>query len=160
MSIEVRELRPEDWQIRRDVRLAALLDSPAAFVSTHAETSTRTEAEWRVWPRSGALFGAWFEGAPAGMVGIGDGGTDGTAYLFAMWVAPVARGRGVADRLIDAAAQWARDNGFRSILLEVATGNERAERFYRRLGFQTSDDPTHDTCDLAMRLAVSPATVH
>jgi ribosomal protein S18 acetylase RimI-like enzyme len=153
MSMLVRELTPDDWPVRRDVRLAALLDAPYAFASTYAQTSGRSEAEWRAWPRGGALFGAWLHGRPVGMVGVDSERGPDTGYVFAMWVEPAARGTGVADALLDAVTGWARARGLAGLLLEVARDNDVAARFYRRRGFARSDDATMTEDGTSMRLA-------
>lgn len=155
MTLLVRMLGPDDWKVLRDVRLAALQDSPDAFYATYAESRERSEAEWRAWPRDGVGFCAFGDDQPVGMVGISveRGGME--ADLFAMWVAPAARGTGAADALIRAALDWARSRGCRSVTLEVASGNGRAERVYARHGFVPSGAPTVTSCGLAMRLALT-----
>ncbi|WUV11018.1 GNAT family N-acetyltransferase [Amycolatopsis sp. NBC_01488] len=55
--------------------------------------------------------------------------------VFSMWVAPQARGRGVAARLIDAVREAAEEAGAEAIGLHVFEGNDRARRVYERLGF-------------------------
>ena len=52
-----------------------------------------------------------------------------------MWVDPHARGGGTADALVNAVAEWAGEQGFRSLRLHVTEGNDRAEAMYRRTGF-------------------------
>ena len=144
VSIVVRELGPDDWELRRRLRLAALLDSPSAFSSTYEETVARDDAQWRAWPsRGGAIFGAWLADEPIGMVGIGSAQDADTADLFAMWVAPDARGSGAADVLIRAAIEWAVGKKLASVRLEVAPGNARAERVYVRHGFIGTDEASH-----------------
>lgn len=54
--------------------------------------------------------------------------------LISMWVAPSARGRGVAQQLIDAVTDWAADQG-RSTFLMVPRDNAPARRAYERAGF-------------------------
>jgi GNAT superfamily N-acetyltransferase len=57
--VDVRELNGDEWQLKRDLRLAALNESPDAFASTYAREVHRSEAEWRVWPSGGAFFTAF-----------------------------------------------------------------------------------------------------
>ena len=57
------------------------------------------------------------------------------AHVDNLIVAEAARRRGLGRRLLDAAAEWARGEGAREILLTVWAGNESAERFYEALGF-------------------------
>jgi hypothetical protein len=45
--MEIVGLRPEDWAVFRDVRLAALAESPAAFGSRLADEAQHDEARWR-----------------------------------------------------------------------------------------------------------------
>ena len=51
-----------------------------------------------------------------------------------MWVAPDARGTGVAGRLIGAVADWAAAQG-RSTYLMVRRDNTPARKAYERAGF-------------------------
>ena len=57
-----------------------------------------------------------------------------------MWVAPAARGTGVAGRLIDAVAGWARGQD-RSTYLMVRRDNMRARTAYERAGFVDTGIP-------------------
>ncbi|MER7279978.1 GNAT family N-acetyltransferase [Dactylosporangium sp. NPDC000244] len=57
--MEVRPLTPGEWQLKRDLRLSALKDSPHAFASTWARETKRGEADWRTWPAGGAFFAAF-----------------------------------------------------------------------------------------------------
>jgi len=109
--IEIRALGADDWALTRALRLAALVDSPEAFGGTYAESVQRSAEQWREWPRDGQVFAAVVDGEPVGMgCGWRPPGASGT-HLIGMWIAPAARGTGLAPRLIDAVAQWARGNG-------------------------------------------------
>jgi ribosomal protein S18 acetylase RimI-like enzyme len=59
----------------------------------------------------------------------------GTVRLWWLWVAPAARGRGLARRLLEARADWARELGAVRLELAVAEHNEAAKALYRGLGF-------------------------
>ena len=123
----------------RDVRLAALADAADAFAGTLAGEQGQPEAEWRA--RIAAL--PWFlgfrDGQPAGMVAAlpprPERGHGHAWHLVSMWVSPAARGAGLADRLVAAVTEHARQAGADWVTLWVAVGNERARAFYRRTGF-------------------------
>src|SRR3954453_19700780 len=109
--IEVKALHSEDWAVTKALRLAALLDSPAAFGGTYEDSVHRSEEQWRSWPTDGQVFAAVVDGEPVGMsCGWRPVGASST-LLIGMWVAPAVRGTGVAPLLIDAVAGWARDSG-------------------------------------------------
>ena len=96
---------------------------------------------------------------------------DGSAELKRMYVRPYARGRGVADRLIDAAVAGATERQCHTVWLETVRGAmDPAISVYRRNGFAESSTrrPTlsvegaivmerilspHDACDPPRRLA-------
>lgn len=56
--------------------------------------------------------------------------------LQRLYVAEHVRGRGVAAALIEDAIAWARSRGAPALYLSVWENNERAQRFYRRYGFE------------------------
>jgi len=148
----VRALTPDDWKLRRELRLAALLDAPYAFMSTYEQALARQDSEWQTWASDGAIYAAFLDEQPAGLVGVMEREGEPVADLFAMWVAPHARGSGVADGLIRAATEWAAERGLEAVRLEVAAGNERAERVYARHGFIRTDEEPYRLGDLTMRL--------
>ena len=51
-------------------------------------------------------------------------------------VAADAEGRGVAGALLRAAESWARDRGFRTLTLNVFSGNRHARDVYEHMGFE------------------------
>jgi GNAT superfamily N-acetyltransferase len=58
------------------------------------------------------------------------------AYVTVLAVVESAQGRGAASRLMAAAENWARQQGFRLICLDVFASNGRARTFYARQGYQ------------------------
>ncbi|MFE6858014.1 GNAT family N-acetyltransferase [Nocardia sp. NPDC057668] len=149
--IEVRALQSDDWQLWRQLRLAALTDAPWAFGSTLAEWSNAgdTEARWRSRfdnvPYNAVIS---LDGTPAGMVGAYASDTEpGTVELISMWVAPFARGKGVSDAAIRAVLDWAYP---RPVILSVKADNKAAIRLYERNGF-TDAGPSPDDDERLMR---------
>jgi ribosomal protein S18 acetylase RimI-like enzyme len=139
--VSVRTVADGDWELMRDVRLAALQDAPDAFGSTYAREAPFTEEQWRgrINARSVTFF-AYVTGIgePAGLAGVYE--EDGAADLVSMWVRPAARGRGVGEALVDAAAGWARDRGQAALYLWVTESNEPARRLYERRGFTATGE--------------------
>jgi GNAT superfamily N-acetyltransferase len=129
---------PDDWERVREVRLRALRDAPDAFWTTLAEEEALTPAQWR--ERLGAETSATFLGVRAGQV-VGlvvvhpSTSAPGDAGLAAMWVAPEARGTGIAGALISAGVRWARGRGHPRVRLWINDANTVAARLYARHGF-------------------------
>src|SRR6266508_702363 len=127
----VRLLGEDEWATFREIRLRSLLDSPDAFGSTYGEESSQTERAWRDWAagrwRGGvaAAFLATDRGRPVGTAtGAEYDEEPGQAHVYAMWVAPDARGAGIGRQLVDAVAGWASHRGCKRLVLNVTETNE------------------------------------
>ncbi|MEP6296262.1 MAG: GNAT family N-acetyltransferase, partial [Ilumatobacter sp.] len=153
----IRMIGPDDWMAFRDVRLASLADAPAAFGSTLADAQRRTDADWEAMVRArttsdgSALWLAELSGAGTiGVVAADPNDARVANELVSMWVAPSARGTGLAQRLVDTVVTWARSSGSASVSLWVMRGNDRARRLYESAGFvvvdrqAAPDDPCRD----------------
>jgi ribosomal protein S18 acetylase RimI-like enzyme len=162
--VSVRQVEPADWEVVRDLRLRALRDAPAAFESTYEGEQGRSEGEWRAWLTrpTGVTVVASLNGQPAGLAG-GYVGDAGHVELVSMWVAPSARGSGVADALVDEVVRWAAGRAVPEIRLWVTRGNDAAERLYVRHGFERTGEvqslpPGHPCADeIGMRLPLTGA---
>lgn len=134
--MSVKALSPEDWKITRELRLAALLNSPEAFGGTYAQSLERTEQQWREWPANGQPFAAFVDDVPVGIAcGVAHPDDPQKTYLISMWVSPEARGKQVGKTLIDAVTGWARARGSSLLELDVYEANEPAYRAYIKAGF-------------------------
>jgi GNAT superfamily N-acetyltransferase len=125
-----------DEPILRELRLQALSDAPDAFGSTYEKELARTISDWQRWMSPGVTFILY---EPAGARGIVASLRDETdlavVHLMAMWVHPKIRGSGGADGLVAAVVAWAESVGAKLVRLKVIRGNDRARRFYERIGF-------------------------
>ena len=158
----VRQIQPDEWDILRSVRLAALEDAPEAFSETLAEVRIMTDDFWQGRAERGAKGETSFcamafdVGQPIGMaVGIADQSNSAMAYLAAMWVAPRHRGTDAAPLLVDSVARWAASHGALILFAGVREGNVRAAAFYRKVGFVSHtgtipDHPTTNRCGLLL----------
>lgn len=134
--VVVRALKPDEWETKRDIRLAGLRDAPEAFGGSYADSAGRSEQEWRGWPQGGQAFIAFDGGAPVGVAcGWRKDEEKNITKLIGMWVAPEARGKGVADELIEAVLGWAGEQDCEAVELTVYETNTRALGAYLKNGF-------------------------
>lgn len=166
----VRRVRTDEWEALREIRLAALTDSPDAFGSTLAEERDADEARWRGWITGEGWAGAvatFITDGPGPLLGMATGyrpdDRPTTGWLFAMWVRPERRGEGIGRQLVAAVEEWAAALDIDQLLLHVTDGNDGAVRFYASCGFVgTSDVPEplregSDRMTQTMRLLVGSA---
>lgn len=146
--IETTVLGPDDWQLWRELRLAALAEAPDAFGSTLAEWSGAgdTEQRWRARLHGVALnLVLVTNGVPVGMVSATATDIEGQVELISLWVTPTARGQGVGHEAIRQVLAWARrEHPGGRIVLSVKTDNDNASRLYERHGFVDAG-PSPDT---------------
>lgn len=152
-DVEVRRVRASDAARLRDARLYALAETPTAFGATLARDLAQSDDAWLAWAeernmdanaraeratRRATFVADDGDALLRGTVTIAEGDDDpARAHIFAMWVHASHRGGAtrLAERLVDAAMAWARDNSFQRASLAVTTNNARARRLYERLGF-------------------------
>lgn len=141
-AVSVRRVRPADAGRTRALRLEMLADAPLAFLETIADAAARPHAQYaqRIASTSTGTRTAQFIADPGGpFVGHAGGAVapddPSLTVIFAVYVTPAWRGRGLVGDLIDEVAAWSRAAGRPELLLEVVVGNDRAVRAYERLGF-------------------------
>jgi GNAT superfamily N-acetyltransferase len=136
-SDAVRRAGPDDWELVKELRLAALADSPTAFGSTLERERAFPDDEWRRRVGDGHWWVA--SAGPGGGVGlvaaVPEAGAPRDRHLVAMWVHPDHRGGPAATALVEAVCAWAGLDGADAVTLWVVDDNHRARRFYERLGF-------------------------
>jgi len=142
----IRQIRPEDALVLRDLRLAALTDSPTAFSQPFEEAVAWPDSAWR---ERAARFARGDEevtyfaednAEACGMAGGYEDPSDPTAcMLVALWVRPEHRRKHVGAMLVDAVLTWARVSGRRSVNLWVMDSNHGAQAFYHQAGFTPTE---------------------
>jgi GNAT superfamily N-acetyltransferase len=144
-DITVRALGEDEWEQYRSVRLSALEESPEAFVATAEEEGSFDEDVWRARMRRSQRLVAEQDGGAVGVASVGQArhegekGNDKVAELFGLWVAPAARGTGVATQLVQAGADAARQTGRSHLAYWVGADNGRAVAFASGFGFRPTD---------------------
>lgn len=139
-DITVRTLTEDEWEQYRAVRLSALEESPEAFAATIEEERGYDEELWRDRMRRSRRLVAEREGEAVGVASLGrHSENERVAELFGLWVAPTARGAGVASQLVQAGADVARAQRSTHLAYWVSTENGRAVAFASGFGFRPTD---------------------
>jgi L-amino acid N-acyltransferase YncA len=143
-GLNLRSLRPAHWRTLRDVRLAALQDSPDAFTSHYALERRWTETEWLQTFKNSTWMVAHTEEEVAGLArSVQEPWLPRVRNLESIWVAPIYRHRGVCGDLVRALARRERWRGATQLLLWVLDGNHEALRAYAALGFCRMGEPQY-----------------
>jgi RimJ/RimL family protein N-acetyltransferase len=140
-EIMIRVLGEEDWQQYREVRLAALSESPQSFTASYKDEADQDEAFWRDRMTRSVRFVAERDGAAVGVVSLGHDDEDPqVGEIFGLYVTPKARTTGVSWRLVQAAAEQAHRDGMRQLQYWVGTENARAIAFAANFGFRPAGE--------------------
>ncbi|RRR69205.1 GNAT family N-acetyltransferase [Streptomyces sp. RP5T] len=159
MNYVIRSVRADEWPAVKELRLAALRDpvAPLAFLETYEEAVVRPDSFWEERTARGAegadevqtIIAEAPDGRWVGTVTVlleEPGTTDWAGFaverkqghLVGVFVRPEERGSGLTDVLFDAAVEWAWAHGAERVRLIVHEDNGRAQRFYRKVGFEPS----------------------
>jgi GNAT superfamily N-acetyltransferase len=166
MNYKVRSIHADEWPEAKAIRLVALQDPVAhlAFLETYEKAMTHPDSFWQE-RAAGSAEGAAgaqqiiAEGPDGRWVGTltvlmeEAGATDWAGFpverkqghVVAVFVQPEHRGIGLTEVLFDAGLEWAWARGAERVRLIVHEENGRAQRLYRKVGFE----PTGVTVPLA-----------
>jgi ribosomal protein S18 acetylase RimI-like enzyme len=140
--MNIRRLSESDAPQFQALRLAALVDKPEAFVTSHVEEKDLPLAAFEeklAGCPGGAVFGAFDGDTLVGIAGLARETLLQTRHkgrIWGMYVAAAARGRGVARALLDSLLAYARTTpDMAKVTLSVDSANIAAIALYESLGF-------------------------
>ncbi len=140
LSVEIAVLRPEEWELLREIRLEALEDSPYAYGQSLSEAALMSEQDWRTRLEKSVHTVARIGDRIVALVAIRKETHEKVAHIAhinAMYVKPEARGQGVGKLLLQIAMDAAIERGgITKFKLNVTEGNESAAALYLGLGFR------------------------
>jgi GNAT superfamily N-acetyltransferase len=150
VNVTVRRIRRDEWPQLRALRLRALAEAPMAFSSTLAREEAFPEQMWRDRAERGAAGAAaitfiaerdreWV-GLATGLAGDPENPDDPLPVLVGMFVAPVARERGVGTALVEVVVAWARARRAVGLSLWVAATNSPAIALYEKCGLRRTGE--------------------
>ena len=138
MGMDVRRLTQDDAEVFREIRLEALDRHPETFQSTYESAAELPLDAFKQRLRQYALFGGFVDGALCGFVGfypLKNPKISHKGLMWGMYVKEAARGTGLAEAMVEAVVDHAKGK-VEQILLSVIEDNERARRFYEKMGFE------------------------
>jgi ribosomal protein S18 acetylase RimI-like enzyme len=145
--VRVRALRRDEYELLRTIRVQMLEDAPDAFTITADSERGRPLSWWRerlaatcADPKRVALVAEIGEDAIGSALGVIDTWDRSLAHLYALWVDPRARRRGVANAIVGRVFEWARERGAATVELSVTVGNVAATKLYEGVGFYDTGD--------------------
>ena len=150
----IRPLSASDAAAYVSLRLCAIDEDPASFLSTREEEEKRSIDE--IEARIGATANQVVLGAFAGETLVTVAGlrryplrpVQQKGFLWGLFVAHPHRRSGIARRLIAAAVDQARAMGLTQIALNTGRENASAIALYRSAGFDAvEDEPSDDASD-------------
>lgn len=140
-AMNIRKLDARDAAEYRELRIEALTNDPDAFGASLADAleAPLAKTESRLSDESAVTFGAFEEGKLVGNVTLSmETGLKfrHRASVYAVYVAPSARGKGVARRLMEELIAYAKGHDqVEQLYLMVTSTNTPAVKLYNHLGF-------------------------
>ncbi len=143
--MEVRLFTEADAQNLWDLRMLALQTDPWSFVDSPEELREIPVEDFagrlRNHTPENFIVGAFESQGPVGMVGFYQEAPvkrRHKGWIWGVFVAPAARGRGIARALMNAAIERAKAiSGMRMILLTVSVNQPAPRNLYESLGFRS-----------------------
>jgi GNAT superfamily N-acetyltransferase len=148
VKVHIHTVQRSDWREYRQIRLAALKDSPSAFASTWQEEASLAPSQWKKQARRSQRGRALTivvavddAGHWVGLAGgYRPGGQGADAELMSMWVVPQNRRLGLGPELVRAVVAWADGHGASIIGLWVNQASRPAISLYEKVGFRRTGE--------------------
>ena len=141
-NVIVTELLPSDWQRLRDLRLAALAESPAILAGKLDEERNFTEVQWRETFKKLSYVVATIDGKDVAIINlenlVGDFGA--TCWLGGLWSKPEYRGAGAVRAIFNYIDSVASLRGWMVQGLGVMESNTSAISVFEKYGFTKRGD--------------------
>jgi ribosomal protein S18 acetylase RimI-like enzyme len=155
--IEIKTMSPDQWQLYKTMRCGALAEAPYAYSSTLDDALKRSDEDWQQLTRQYArdpnsvTYFAFEDEVPCGISACVIDGSE--AEMFAVWVDPSYRRKGVGTQLVEYARVWSVSQGARKLKVGVFDDNPAGLMFYHSAGFQ-------DLGQIKPELSSKDRTVH
>ena len=147
-DIAIRALDRSEWETFRDLRLAALKESPGTYFTGYEEVANWSADAWQdaIKGLGHQVFGLFDRNQLIGITAVFTDREDPagqTALLAMSYIKPAYRARGLSDLLYGARLAWIRSQPqFRRVVVSHRKSNEVSRRANQRHGvIQTKTAP-------------------
>ena len=146
-AVEIDLLCPSDWPLLRSARLAALSDSPDAFVASSAAEAKRSPEEWIISIKSSTWAVARDDGEVVGIARlvVPVVGAPTERFIESVWITPEHRRRGLVRKMLSRLESEARADEVDYLNLWVFETNDSAYDAYVKLGFSEVPEMMQDS---------------
>lgn len=137
-DIDIIELKPEDWEAFKNLRLKIMLSDPAAYAHTYDDSVKLPEKRWREIVANNKIIGAKKGNELVGMIGAQYKSENDEKFiiLFSIGVASEYRKMGIAKKMMQALIDKMKEEGINKIKLWVSETQKPAIAFYESFGFK------------------------
>lgn len=143
-SLTIIKLSPDEWKTYKDLRLRSLQEYPEAFGGSYEEEVCYPDNQWKNYlqdslrPDGTVFLFARLDNKVVGMAGARIKKTlknHHSATIFSVYVAPEARNRKIASRLLETILEELKNRSIVKANLIVNVQQKAAFKLYRRMGF-------------------------
>ncbi|WP_068397663.1 GNAT family N-acetyltransferase [Pedobacter cryoconitis] len=138
-NYSLQRLLPAQWEDYKSIRLEALQTNPAMFGSSYLKESAYSQGEWVSFLENDkrAIFALYAMEALIGLTGVILDKDEATnAVLFASFIKPEYRGKGLTKLFYQARIDWAQSKNCKLITVSHRAGNEISKAANQRFGFK------------------------
>jgi ribosomal protein S18 acetylase RimI-like enzyme len=145
-KVTYRFMAVEDVALYRELRLRGLKDHPEAFLEAYEEAITWPMKRFERFFDNGWIVGGFVNGELKGMSGLyrhRGVKLEHKGTVWGVYVAPEARGHGMARHAISMLIEEAQKHGIEQVHLSTDMNNEITVSLYKQLGFEPYGTEKH-----------------
>jgi len=138
-NYSLQRLLPFKWEEYKSIRLEALQTNAEMFGSNYVKEAAYSQNDWVSFLEDDtrAMFALYDKESLIGLTGVTLKKEDATtAILFASFIKPSYRNKGLSELFYQARIEWARQKKCNSIIVSHRAGNEVSKAAIQRFGFK------------------------
>ena len=141
MDVKLKLATESEYLRLKQIRLAALKDSPNSFGAKYEVLKDRLDNYWQQVLKVSSWCLVSADGVDIGLLAVdrADKDRNSDCWLSGWWITPTHRGQGISKLMAQWVYELCRKNGWEKIGLGVWPDNKAAIAVYLKLGFVAAD---------------------